>query len=382
MAIKTYRVELEPLEPYFFAGERSFGFGKNRKQNYNNYFIRSESFPTQTTLLGTIRFEILKKYDLLTTDINKQDSNLLAKQAKYIGAKSFDLKETTPDYGMIKKLSPLFIVNQSGERLVRVPFNQNPESKIEKKNETIYKYDLRTLKKDPYQVFDGTKDYQIKLINKVELKSEGNVQRLFYNIDNRNDELIDEDIFIKGFDKFGINRYIKKDGFFKKEYKYLVDGYKFGFYLEIDDENYDEKLEDIIQDVVYMGSGKSAFALKMTKEEETIDNFIDRVVDCFSLSTDDPIYYVISDTLVDYQKIEKSCYLVISDTRTFRYLSRNHQAKNYYKLYCQSDLYNIIRAGSVFFVKGDQEDIFINEVENNNYEKIGFNKVLKIGGKK
>lgn len=64
---KKYRVELKPLEPYFFAGEKSFGFGKKKKQSYNNYFIRSELFPTQTTLLGTIRYLILKKYNLLTT---------------------------------------------------------------------------------------------------------------------------------------------------------------------------------------------------------------------------------------------------------------------------------------------------------------------------
>ena len=137
MASKTYQVALNPLEPYFFAGGRCFGFGKNSKQNYNNYFIRSESFPTQTTLLGTMRYEILKISDLLTTDSSKQDPSLQTKQAKYIGAKSFDVQESNPDYGMIKKLSPLFIIDPSNERLVRVPFNQDTKSKIEKDNETI-----------------------------------------------------------------------------------------------------------------------------------------------------------------------------------------------------------------------------------------------------
>lgn len=381
MASKTYQVALKPLEPYFFAGERSFGFGKNRKQNYNNYFIRSESFPTQTTLLGTMRYEILKISDLLTTDSSKQDPSLQTKQAKYIGAKSFDVQESNPDYGMIKKLSPLFIIDPSNERLVRVPFNQDSKSKIEKDNETIYQYNLRTLKKDAYQVFDGSKDYQIKLIDKVELKSEDAIKKQFYNIDNNSLELIDESKIIKSIEKVGINRYLEKDGFFKKEYKYLNRDYQFGFYLEIDDDSFDEKLDDIIQDVVYMGSGKSAFELTMTKIEVTIDDFINQVIDCFSLPADDVVYYAMSDILVDYQKIEPCCYLTISDTRTFRYLKTNTQAKRYYDTYHQSNLFNIILAGSVFFVKDDQEDNFISEIENNNYEKIGFNQILKIGGK-
>ena len=41
---KKYRVELKPLEPYFFAGEKSFGFGKKKKQSYNsNNIIRNDT---------------------------------------------------------------------------------------------------------------------------------------------------------------------------------------------------------------------------------------------------------------------------------------------------------------------------------------------------
>ena len=116
---KKYRVELKPLEPYFFAGEKSFGFGKKKKQSYNNYFIRSELFPTQTTLLGTIRYLILKKYNLLTT----KDYSNEKEQEKYVGKSSFQIGQKNQSYGMIERLSPLFILNEKGERLVRVPFN-------------------------------------------------------------------------------------------------------------------------------------------------------------------------------------------------------------------------------------------------------------------
>ena len=109
--VKKYRVELKPLEPYFFAGEKSFGFGKKKKQSYNNYFIRSELFPTQTTLLGTIRYLILKKYNLLTT----KDYSNEKEQEKYVGKSSFQIGQKNQSYGMIERLSPLFILNEKGE---------------------------------------------------------------------------------------------------------------------------------------------------------------------------------------------------------------------------------------------------------------------------
>ena len=335
---KKYRVELKPLEPYFFAGEKSFGFGKKKKQSYNNYFIRSELFPTQTTLLGTIRYLILKKYNLLTT----KDYSNEKEQEKYVGKSSFQIGQKNQSYGMIERLSPLFILNEKGERLVRVPFNQQPKSDDNLK--------LRSLKEKSYPIFDGSNDennnnYEMKLLENVNLKKEDDVQKLFYNIDTDGvNKLIKQSDIVNSIEKVGI------------------------------------KLDDVIEDIVYMGSGKSAFKLVMSKMDENIKEFIDQVKEAFKMSCDDVVYYAMSDIIVDFNKIKKYCYLVISDVRTFRNLIRNNQHKNYFESYKQSNLYNIIRAGSVFFVKSEKEDAFKREIQHINYEKIGFNKLIKIGG--
>ena len=50
-----YLIKLKPLEPYFFGGERTFGFGKKTKQK-QPYYIVSEYIPSQPTLFGTLRY--------------------------------------------------------------------------------------------------------------------------------------------------------------------------------------------------------------------------------------------------------------------------------------------------------------------------------------
>ena len=301
---KKYRVELKPLEPYFFAGEKSFGFGKKKKQSYNNYFIRSELFPTQTTLLGTIRYLILKKYNLLTT----KDYSNEKEQEKYVGKSSSQIGQKNQSYGMIERLSPLFILNEKGERLVRVPFNQQPKSDDNLK--------LRSLKEKSYPIFDGSNDennnnYEMKLLENVNLKKEDDVQKLFYNIDTDGvNKLIKQLDIVNSIEKVGINLRIEKEAFFKKEYQYLIKGYRFGFYLEINDDEFEKKLDDVIENIVYMGSGKSAFKLVMSKTDENIKEFIDQVKEAFKMNCDDVVYYAMSDIIVDFNKIKKELKLL------------------------------------------------------------------------
>lgn len=159
---KKYRVELKPLEPYFFAGEKSFGFGKKKKQSYNNYFIRS-TFSNSNNIIRNDTLFNLKKYNLLTT----KDYSNEKEQEKYVGKSSFQIGQKNQSYGMIERLSPLFILNEKGERLVRVPFNQQPKSDDNLK--------LRSLKEKSYPIFDGSNDennnnYEMKLLENVNLK--------------------------------------------------------------------------------------------------------------------------------------------------------------------------------------------------------------------
>lgn len=120
-----------------------------------------------------------------------------------------------------------FILNEKGERLVRVPFNQQPKSDDNLK--------LRSLKEKLYPIFDGSNDennnnYEMKLLENVNLKKEDDVQKLFYNIDTDGvNKLIKQSDIVNSIEKVGINLRIEKEAFFKKEYQYLIKGYRFGF---------------------------------------------------------------------------------------------------------------------------------------------------------
>ena len=59
---KTYKylITFTPMEPYFFGGERTFGFGKESDRK-PPYYIVSEKKPSQPTLFGTLRYIILSQ---------------------------------------------------------------------------------------------------------------------------------------------------------------------------------------------------------------------------------------------------------------------------------------------------------------------------------
>ena len=61
-----YFCRLRPLGEYFIGGEKTFDFWGSKGSAKSNYFIHSEEEISQATILGMIRFVILKKNDLLS----------------------------------------------------------------------------------------------------------------------------------------------------------------------------------------------------------------------------------------------------------------------------------------------------------------------------
>jgi len=360
--IKTYCVRLKPLEPYFFAGEKSFGFGKQNKNSYNNYFIKSELLPTQTTLLGTLRYYILKQKGILTTKSN----NPYLEQEKYVGKNSFDMNVDN-EYGIIKNISPMFLKDKENNIYIRTPYNQNTDK--------IDVLDIRNLKNDQIDILDGNKKKSMSIINKVVLKKEDEIRSTFVNLDKH--ILISEDKIFNRQVRVGINKTAKKEGFFKKEYIYLKD-YEICFYVDLDDDEFCNKLDNNQNNViVYMGMGKSSFQLTIEKEMNKLE---DRIKELFK-GSENEFYYALSDICVDYDLIKEKCDLMLDDIRTFRSLSTQKGKKRYFDQYKQSNLYHLIRAGSVFYVKNNCKKDFEDIINIKNLTDIGFNKIIKIGGK-
>lgn len=366
-----YCVELEPIEDYFFGNERSFGFGRKDKVNYNNYFVISENLPTQTTLLGMMRYFILKRNGLLYKNFNNKglDENQIKEQERFIGRRSFtiysDDSQKVLDYGAIKTISPIFLKNLNGQILVRTPYNGKVVNGA---------LELRGLKNHKIQIMDGKTTKEFKLIDKINLKKEDEIRNSFVVLDSKEIKK-DNDIF-KSHVKVGINLSLKDEGFFKKEYKFFKE-YKLCFYVGIDETVF--KINEKITDVVYMGMGKSAFKVSIYPENNKIK---DQIKNTFKMENNN-IYYALSDLACkDIDKLNKYCDLILAKTRNFRFLTTNYQGNNFYTKLNQSGLYNIIRGGSVFFVKDDEVDNFKQLFNDENYTKIGFNEIIEIGGNK
>ncbi len=74
---KTYLMRMKPLEPYTFGTDIGFRFkmeetaGKKKEKEIAgkvSYLIPSKEMPEQTTVLGILRYLILKEKDILCPD--------------------------------------------------------------------------------------------------------------------------------------------------------------------------------------------------------------------------------------------------------------------------------------------------------------------------
>lgn len=103
-----YLITFKPYGRFYFGTPQSFG---------ESFYALSSMFPTQTTILGTLRATILKQNGLLDlhTRKPKTDSNgdLLNEVKELTGtSKMSDLFDNDDNFGKILKISPVFIVRQ------------------------------------------------------------------------------------------------------------------------------------------------------------------------------------------------------------------------------------------------------------------------------
>jgi len=103
-----YHFRLSPLDRFFFGDERSFGAANN-----SNYYVQSRQWPQQTTLLGTLRFELLRRHGHVS---QIGQSTQLAPDANdltipnLIGPGSFQPSHTElQSFGCIQRLSPVWL---------------------------------------------------------------------------------------------------------------------------------------------------------------------------------------------------------------------------------------------------------------------------------
>lgn len=100
--LPTYKIDLRPMDVFFFGGEQHFGEGDDA-----NYFVRSNYFPQQSGILGMLRHQLLIQNNCIP--ITKENEETVS---GLIGKESYNILGDAKEFGAIKKLSPIFLSSE------------------------------------------------------------------------------------------------------------------------------------------------------------------------------------------------------------------------------------------------------------------------------
>ena len=338
--MKNYLIQLTPVAPFFFAGEKNFGDNQEA-----NYFAKSNIFPQQTSILGMLRKELLIQDNIYKENWNYSEDEK-TRSIDLIGEKSFQIENNNTDFGKIGKISPVFLVktdekDKGNQYLITAPKDKDLVFTKEKSGKT----NLNLTK---------NKDF-IPVIKNFNPKK-GLPNTFIFSSDTEKN-IAFNDIF-KKFIKVG-NAKDKTDGdeekFFKQVFYTMEKGFSFAFFAQIDFEL------NNFNSIVYMGGDNSSFKIEVKQSKKTFQEiFINRK------SQNDKIT-LLSDAYVD-EEIYDYCEFAITETMDFRTLniSQNGIYKN------RNEKYVMLKRGSVFFTNNKPE--LIKKIsENKALEKIGYN---------
>lgn len=373
--ITPYLFTFKPINRFFFGSSYSLGEG---------FFAESLRFPQPTTILGCIRNTILAQNKLMNiTTIAREDFLGTNKVQELTGTSKIEkLSDPGHDFGVIDRISPVFLVKHSKDKLEDALFPV-PDNVVldECSSLTCYEYEKKDNAKSSYSGRET--EYAILSSKKPKsFKANRYGDKSFWHA-YLNKKLIpynstfrEENIF-NIFQNVGIereNRKIKLGAFYLKIEYSLKEDFSFGVIVWLKN---DFHLEDCI---VILGGEQSTFLLKIFKDYENLlsNPVIHRIVkencnltDNLKSCTDKEKLVALSPIILDkesyiiFAKSMEHC--VISGIQSTRTVSRAN-GKN------KSEAIRMIPMGSVFYPL-KQIDI------NFNWPipyKIGYNYILKI----
>ena len=375
--MSTYKVTFTPNEPWFFGNEKGFRFpGQNIGNTYrNSYFIKSEPIPSQSTILGALRYILIPEKKPLKEYTNDD----IKRNIDYIGESSFNVdSKDIQRFGKIKTVSPIFII-KNGKTLIPAPMDHKAKKIDESKDHD---------NKKEYEQYDAFSRYEAvdtpegKKLYTADYDSKTGVFDGFAELETGNihcqSDVLSSEV------RVGNRRFSDDSGFFKKEY-YCFKTKKgeayasFAVIAEIDVDDLDKKTY-----TVALGQGKSMFAVKFEKTNNDSKDFINNVTLFLikhhkNFSCDDKVtfHYCLSDIFVQGDPYNKSLFAVVMtrDHRSFMTKERGQIAKG-------QNLHRLLRAGSVVI---SQDAKWALQFKNENAEQIGYNNIISIdlsnGGK-
>lgn len=339
--MKKALIVLKPLEAYFFGNDKSFEFGNTEIQLAGSYYIESSDIPNQTTLFGVLRFIGIKNI--------KSNFKLDEEDIKQIGKESFDFKKDTQDFGMIKKISSLYLIDEKNNLYIKTPFDHDNNVK------------------DKYHPFDNYVPINTNVgLKKIPINYNSKLYITDSYMNVNTGEIVEKSEVFIDVERVGINRLSENDGYFKKKYKNLNDKYSFCFFAEV------EENMILTERIVFLGQGKSSFkvSIRYDIEEKEIDKFL-----CHD------VVYAKSDILIDGSTksvIENSDFSIIKYKNYRGFITNYNSTKEIDRFIKSADKYYLIASGSIFV--GMDKNLMNKICENEKLNVIGLN-LLVNGGK-
>jgi CRISPR-associated protein Cmr3 len=350
-----YLVTLQPTGNFYFGGERHFSFSGEK-----NYLVKSNPFPQQTTLLGMLRYELLRTAGLLngkaglTPDQTKQQQDL-------IGAKGF-ATDNSDGYGIIRQLSPVFLYErnsgkgflhrgnawQEGKAIYPIKESTGKDALVLLKG-----YDAKKLLDEQLIHPPGNESLDMKDIYRFPVQT-GNQKN------NKQQEA--EALYKQTYCRFAA-----------KDVKGKPVQWCFAFYLTTS-----EPIALAQNSIVSMGGDQSAFVLRYEAGSESL----------FTEPASPEGADLLQVTLLSDAFCEKDIGALsdaaIAFSTGFRFIETTARTKNYYQVtyrknktesedMLRSIKYNLYKAGAVFWLSAAQLNNFREALAQPAFSNIGYN---------
>lgn len=391
----TYKIDLRPMDVFFFGGEQHFGEGDDA-----NYFVRSNYFPQQSGLLGMLRHQLLIQNDCIPV----KGKEALA--SKLIGDESYNILGTTTAFGAIKNVSPIFLSTEKG-----LLFPEAFEYYFDKKkkldllstididvNDKIGKTMIYPDVENSSMITAGS-DYLGKYEIKELLVSKNGNQFNYYFCKEfqKKGTMPENGLFIEtgkpGIQKSLRNTKGKKDQGFYKQYSYsFPEKTCFTFFAEID--------RDIAKNFesgrIMLGGEKSAFHMVVEKyngnespfqedsgfynglyeRPHTSLNKLVCISDC--IASDELAGHVtfMSNTMIDFRNSRTK----VAHTSNYTRMDKRYENKqSQYDSPVRSNKFQLLKKGTVLWANDDNLKAVLAMIQKDQHRAIGYNyiKIIK-----
>lgn len=386
--MSDYLITLTPFNKFFFGGEMTFQVGDDEDDDFNeqyaSYIIESNYFPQQTSLLGMLRFLILRNSSFFEND---KITNRIEVE-KLIGKESFSVNDQQGEkqYGKIKSISGCFLqFRENTGNWTDLSFSPFDSQLRVENTRQVGVYNGRQIGTPTLEGFDA-KDGYTKYVEAGEIK------------------IPISEVFVEDI-RLGINRNIvtgktEKNALYKqvcyrladKRYQHDEKGnrikdeenkdmgdpcqFRFAFTAQIDEEQADCTLSDYNGQLVSIGGDNSQFRIGIENLGVSREQIV-HVESDLKTVLQSPAY--LAKAQVD------KAFFAITEIVPFRFLRTSIAETESYdiltKHVTRSVLYQLYDRGSVFYFSDEESKTCFEKSlasRNAEFHQIGYNRCAKL----